>query len=277
MKKFSLELLFRIIGIGSASGLIYKDNALMLIGDNSSFLYEYNTISAELLRHPLTENPAVNIPKKQKSDFEAIAEDENYFYVFGSGSTEKRNTMVQVDKASKKIIKSNDLTGLYLSMQSFGNISPDDFNIEGVIFSGETWYFLQRGNGKKSKNAIFTVKGKNLENDFTILHNSYKLPKINDVKTSFTDGVVVANTLFFLAAAEDSDSTYEDGETLGSIFGSINLTTMNINKTDEISNSQKLEGITLFAETNEQLEFLICDDNDSELLESGIYKLVIGK
>ena len=277
MKKFSLELLFRIIGIGSASGLIYKDNALMLIGDNSSFLYEYNTISAELLRHPLTENPGVNIPKKQKSDFEAIAEDENYFYVFGSGSTEKRNTMVQVDKASKKIIKSNDLTGLYLSMQSFGNISPDDFNIEGVIFSGETWYFMQRGNGKKSKNAIFTVKGKNLENDFTILHNSYKLPKINDVKTSFTDGVVVANTLFFLAAAEDSDSTYEDGEMLGSIFGSINLTTMNINETDEISNSQKLEGITLFAETNEQLEFLICDDNDSELLESGIYKLVIGK
>jgi hypothetical protein len=52
----SLELLFQIIGIGSASGLIYKDNSLLIIGDNSGFLYEYHMDSHDLKRHPLLEN-----------------------------------------------------------------------------------------------------------------------------------------------------------------------------------------------------------------------------
>jgi hypothetical protein len=40
--KFTLELLFQIIGIGSASGLIYKDNSLLIIGDNSGFFMNTN-------------------------------------------------------------------------------------------------------------------------------------------------------------------------------------------------------------------------------------------
>ncbi|MDZ4331864.1 MAG: hypothetical protein U0945_14930, partial [Flavobacterium sp.] len=60
MEKFTLELLFQIIGIGSASGLIYKDNSLLIIGDNSGFLYEYQMDSKDLKRHPLLENPTEN-------------------------------------------------------------------------------------------------------------------------------------------------------------------------------------------------------------------------
>ncbi|HEU0137815.1 MAG TPA: hypothetical protein VFQ50_11040 [Flavobacterium sp.] len=275
MNKFTLELLFRIIGIGSASGLIYKDNTLLLIGDNSAFLYEYDIASTELKRHPLIDNPSDNIPKKLKPDFEALAEDENNYYVFGSGSTEKRNSMVQIDKASKRIITIMDLTGLYLAMQSFGEISLDDFNIEGVVSAGDRWYFFQRGNGKNGKNAIFTVQGKNLENDFTILYNSYKLPKIKGVRLSFTDAIAVGNTLYFLASAENTESTYLDGDVLGSGIGSINMTTMKMGKTQIITDRYKFEGITLYSATNDQIEFLLCEDNDSDLLESGIYKLVI--
>lgn len=277
MNKFKLELLFRIIGIGSASGLIYKDNTLMLIGDNSAFLYEYNIRSSALQRHALIDNPSQNIPKKQKPDFEAITENEHYYYIFGSGSTEKRNTMVQVDKASKKVITSIDLTGVYLAMQSFAGIPADDFNIEGVVTSGETWYFFHRGNGKKGKNAIFTVKGKNLENDFTILYNSYKLPKIKGVRTSFTDAVLMGDTLYFLASAEDTKSTYLDGDVLGSIVGSINMTTMKMGDTHLLTDKHKFEGITLYSSTNSRIEFLLCEDNDSDLMESGIYKLEISK
>ena len=42
MEKFTLEILFQIIGIGSASGLFYNNDSLYIIGDNSGFLYEYN-------------------------------------------------------------------------------------------------------------------------------------------------------------------------------------------------------------------------------------------
>jgi hypothetical protein len=119
MEKFTLELLFQIIGIGSASGLIYKDNTLLIIGDNSGFLYEYQIDSKELNRHALIENPSENILKKDKPDFEAITHFEENVYVFGSGSTEKRNKMVQFNIQNKSTT-STDLTDLYVVMQSFG-------------------------------------------------------------------------------------------------------------------------------------------------------------
>lgn len=275
MNKFSLELLFQIIGIGSASGLIHKDNTLLIIGDNSGFLYEYNIATSDLNHHALIENPVANIPKKQKPDFEAIASDENNVYVFGSGSTENRNKMVTVDRKSKKIIQTADLTNLYLSMQSFGNITPENFNIEGVVYDGETWYFFQRGNGKKGKNGVFSVQSKNLEEDFAILYNEFDLPKIKGIQASFTDAVLVGGDIYFLASAENSASTYTDGEVVGSLIGNLNLETMEIGKTKVITETHKFEGITLFENTKTNITFLLCEDNDTDTLESGIYKLTL--
>ena len=275
MDKLKLELLFQIIGIGSASGLVYKDNALWIIGDNSGFLYEYHIDSIHLNRHPLIENPSENILKKDKPDFEAITHFGEDFYVFGSGSTEKRNKMIQVSAGTKKITATNDLADLYAVMQNFGKINPEDFNLEGAIYDGKSWYLFNRGNGISNKNVVFTIEGKNLTDQFTILSNDYKLPKIKGVRTSFTDAILVENTIYFLATAEDTVSTYEDGEVLGSIIGSINLKTMKINFTKKISDSHKFEGLTLYSHSTEKIEFLLCEDKDTDVLETDIYKLTI--
>ena len=72
MEKFQLQLFFQIIGIGSASGLLFHNNLLYLISDNSSYLYEYKIDSNELNKIALIENPEENIPKKDKPDFESI-------------------------------------------------------------------------------------------------------------------------------------------------------------------------------------------------------------
>jgi len=277
MYKFSLDLLFQIIGIGSASGLFYKDNTLTVIGDNSGLLYEYQMDSKDLRSYALIPNAAANIPKKQKPDFEALASDEENFYIFGSGSTENRNTMVQFDKASKTAVKKTDLTDLYLAMQGFANIKPEDFNIEGAALAGETWYFLLRGNGKKGKNVVFTVEGKNIENGFTILSNDYKLPKIKGVRASFTDVLLVENKLYFLATAEDTKSTYDDGEILGSLIGCIDIDTMKIEFSQQISGNHKFEGLTLFSKTAAEMVFLLCEDNDTDVQESRIYQLTLKK
>jgi hypothetical protein len=277
MQKFQLELLFHLIGIGSASGIIYKDNSIFLISDNSANLFEYHTETKSLEKTMLFENEtSENIPKALKPDFEAIANFGDDYYIFGSGSTENRNKMVRYNSKTKAL-KTIDLTNLYLLMQSFGEIPPQDFNIEGVVFTGETWYFFQRGNGAKGKNGIFTVQGKNLENDFTILFNKYKLPKIKGVQSSFTDAVLVGKQLYFLAAAENSISTYDDGEVLGSLVGSINIQTMKLESTQKISDSHKFEGITLYKNEESQIEFLLCEDNDTEHLESDVFKLTLKK
>ena len=277
MEKFTLELLFQIIGIGSASGLICKDNSLLIIGDNSGFLYEYQMDSKNLKRHPLLENPIENTLKKDKADFEAITQFGDSIYIFGSCSIEKRNKMIQVNATDKKIIATNDLSDLYAVMQNFGDIKPEDFNLEGAIYNGESWFLLNRGNGSSHKNVIFTIEGKNLTNDFTILSNDYKLPKIKGVRSSFTDGIIVGDSIYFLATAEDTESTYDDGEVLGSFIGSINLKTMKIDFTQKISSSHKFEGLTLFTNSKEKIEFLLCEDKDTEVLETEIYKLTLDK
>jgi len=275
MQKFQLEILFHIIGIGAASGLVYKDQKLFLISDNSSYLYEYHIETQALNKIVLQDRPVLEvIPKNQKPDFEAITSFGDSYYVFGSGSTENRIEMVQYN-TKFKTTKTTDLSDLYLLMQSFGNIKPEDFNIEGVVFTGESWYFLQRGNGKTAKNGLFTVQGKNLENDFTVLYNEYQLPKIKGVQASFTDAVMVDNQLYFLATAENTTSTYDDGEVLGSLVGSINLETMKIDFTKKITATAKLEGISLYQKSDKALEFLLCEDNDTEELRSTIYHLTL--
>lgn len=275
MEKFQLTLLFKIIGLGSASGLIYHDNTIFAIGDNSTFLYEYKIDSLQLNRIALAENSEENIAKKFKPDFEAITQHQDSLYIFGSGSTENRNVMVQVNAKTKKVIASNDLTNLYLAMQSFGEIKPEDFNLEGAIFNGESWFLFNRGNGKNNKNIVFTVDAKNLTNEFRILSNKFKLPKIDGIRTSFTDAILVDDKIYFLATAENTDSTYNDGEILGSIIGRIDVATMKIDFTEKITDTQKFEGITLFKKSENEIEFLLCEDNDTEVLESNIYKLVI--
>ena len=277
MEKFTLELLFQIIGIGSASGLICKDNSLLIIGDNSGFLYEYQMDSKNLKRHPLLENPIENTLKKDKADFEAITHYGDSLYIFGSGSTEKRNKMIQVNSSDKKIIATNDIAALYATLQSFGAIKPEDFNIEGAIYTGESWFLLNRGNGSSTKNVLFTIEGKNLTNDFMILSNAYKLPKTKGVRSSFTDAVLVDDSIYFLATAEDTQSTYNDGEVLGSLIGRINLKTMKIDFTQKISSIHKFEGLTLYRNSKEKIEFLLCEDKDTEVLETEIYKLTLDK
>lgn len=276
MEKFQLHLFLQIIGIGAASGLVYKDNSLYVIGDNSGYLYEYPLDSKQLKRHALIDNPLENTPKKDKSDLEALALSGEYFFAFGSGSTDRRNKMIEVNSVSKMASATLDLSDLYLSMQSFGSIKPEDFNIEGAVFTESSWYLFNRGNGKSKKNTIFTING-DLKNEFTILSNNYKLPKINKTPSSFTDAVAVGDKIYFLATAEDTQSTYHDGEVKGSLIGRLDINSMKIDFTKKISDTHKFEGITLYKQTSETLEFLLCEDKDSDVQQSDIYLLSVPK
>jgi len=277
MRKITLELLFKIIGIGSAAGLLYNDNNLLIVGDNSRFLYEYNMDNTHLIRYPLIDNASENISKSEKPDFESLTLYQDTVYIFGSGSTSKRNTMVEFDLNQKKKIVTNNLVDLYAVMQRFGNINPDDFNLEGAIYDGENWYLFNRGNGISNKNTLFSLHAKKLNAEFSLLSNDYKLPKIKGVRSSFTEAVLVQGKIYFLATAENTKSTYDDGEILGSLIGCINLETMKIEFTKKISDSHKFEGITLFKDSNKKIEFLLCEDKDTEILETEIYKLTLDK
>lgn len=162
-------------------------------------------------------------------------------------------------------------------MQDFAGITPENFNIEAAVNSGEKWYLFNRGNGPTAQNGIFTLTGNFNDMIFQTIYTPIKLPKIKGIRTSFTDAVKVKNKLYFLASAENSVSTYNDGEILGTIVGRIDIEKMKIDFTQQITSKNKFEGITLFKENSKTLEFLLCEDTDTDSKESNIYKLTLNK
>ena len=273
MNRLTIELLFHILGVGSASGLFLKDNSLYVIGDNSSYFYEYELKSSALNRYALNESPAENIKKKVKPDFEALAFYGGSFYLFGSGSTENRTKMVQLNSATKERVSVLDLSALYQSMKVLAGLNAENFNIEGVVHTGDSWYFFNRGNGHLGRNIVFTVHGKYLNGNTKITFTEFKLPEIRGCQVSFTDAIEVGDKLYFLAAAENTNSTYNDGEVLGSVIGCIDVKTMKVVFTKEISDRHKFEGLTLKHNSEKELSFLLCEDNDSDQLGADIYLL----
>ena len=53
--------------------------------------------------------------------------------------------------------------------------------------------------------------------------------------------------------------------------------TFEIIETEIITYTQKFEGITLYENNDTEIHFLLCEDNDTQILESKIYKLSLKK
>ena len=269
MQKFQLSEYLKISGIGSASGIVFTNQSLYIISDNAGYLYQYNLELDKLLKHPIIENPSENIAKISKPDFESITQKGSELHIFGSGSTQTRNKNI-VFNIQNHEIQENDFSEMYQNIKNTIKISDEELNIEGALFHSEKLYLFQRGNGGNSKNGIIIIS-----NNIHFQH--IQLPKIKHVETSFTDAILVHDKIYFLASAEDTISTYDDGEVLGSIIGCIDIETFKIEFTIQISNSHKFEGLTLFKNSESHLEFLLCEDNDTEQLETKIYKLITSK
>ena len=270
MQKFKLEVLLHIMGIGSASGLIQKSNILFIISDNSSFLYQYKIKENQLLTIPLLENAQGNIAKKDKLDLEAITEKDGLLYLFGSGSTEKRNRCFTYNLQTEQV-ETQDLQPLYEQLKKTAAITSEDLNIEGAIWYNNSWLLFQRGNGEKAKNGIFIINEKSNKQEF----HPIALPKIQDIEATFTDAILVKDQVYFLAAVENTISTYDDGDILGSFIGRINPSTMTVEYSEFISPTHKFEGLTFYNKNEEEISFLLCEDNDTEIVETTIYTLTL--
>ena len=264
----SLEIFCQINGIGAASGIVHVDNSLYLVSDASTFLYRYDIAENQLHKIQFNETGDENMRKKHKPDFEILTRLGNDLYLMGSGSTAKRNLQVIYNLHTKNI-QTLDASDLYEKFKTAAAFNDDQLNLEGACFHKEKWYYFQRGNGGTGTNGVFIVDGNNIQ------FHAIALPKIKHVEATFTDAIVVDDTAYFLAAAEDSNSTYLDGEVLGSLIGRLDLESMQVDFTEQISNQQKLEGLTLFERNKDQLVFLLCEDNDTEVIESTIYRFTM--
>lgn len=275
MRNILLEVFLTIHGVAAASGLLFYQNKLVIISDNSDYLYQYHRAADTLSKTMLISRSGAQelVPKKEKADFEAIALHKKDFYIFGSGSGTKRNTLVKLQRETgKKTVV--DMAQRYADMREQFAVAAADFNIEGaVVLKKELWLF-NRGNGPGKKNGIFILDHKNLsvKHFFPIA-----LPELQGVQTGFTDATLVDGSIYFIAAAEDSNSSYHDGEIKGTLIGKLNPKTKAVVYTQLLSDAHKFEGISLYMQSNNMLEFLLCEDQDNHNAVSTIYKVQIPK
>lgn len=155
------------------------------------------------------------------------------------------------------------------------NISEADFNIEGAIVDQDRILLFNRGNGPQKRNVVFQINRKQPEQE--ILWKDIALPAIKTMSTGFTDAILHQGQIYFIAAAEDSNSNYHDGEIGGSLIGVMDATTFDIKRTLEISATHKIEGLTFYEEDQKSVQFLLCEDRDNDEEEAIIYKLTLSK
>ncbi|MCA5005357.1 DUF6929 family protein [Sphingobacterium bovistauri] len=275
MNPYYIEIFVKILGLGATSGLFYQQDEIKLIADNSNYFYAYTISDSTLHKTMLHDNLHNNeiVEKKNKFDLESIFKYQDSFYLLGSGSSNLaiRNKLFIVDKDNN--IQTKDCSTQFAFIRKQLEIHENDFNIEGAFMYNEKYHLLNRGNGPKNQNGIIISDLSLQEKPFFV---PLDLSKISP-HLSITDGTVVDDYLYFLAAIEHSNSTYTDGEIGGSYVGYINLKTFELENILPLSETNKFEGITLYQNTDNVLEFLLCEDTDLESQETIIYKLTFEK
>ncbi|GAB3358647.1 hypothetical protein GCM10027566_23490 [Arachidicoccus ginsenosidivorans] len=273
--------LFSIIGFSAASGLHYEPShngatraggSVYVIADNSPYLYHYN-IRQETLGKILLDSMQKEglVAKSEKDDLEAMCDLGETIVMVGSGSTPTRTKGFIFHKKTQLVEKLN-LGTLYTQLRQAGQLNEQNFNIEAVAYKEHTWYFLNRGNGDKNRNVVFTFKADSSLNlpqkeQLFIKAHHIKLPPLDNCPSGFSDAVIKDDRLYFLATAEDKASNYEDGINKGTFISYLDIHSWNIGLVRRLSRTKKLEGLTLYTQGNiegneKTTSFLLCEDPD---------------
>ena len=165
-----------------------------------------------------------------------------------------------------------DFASLYRSLQ----LKFTELNIEGTCVSDSRMFLLQRGNGALKQNAIIEL---NLEIALSEIQNlkkvseksisaitEYSLDSLNGNSLAFTDACFLkSNELYFLAVAEKTDSTYDDGEYCCAVLGRLNLAN-NQMTLQEIDCPFKPEGLWVETLEDRVQIFIVTDADDHNQL-----------
>lgn len=255
------------LGIKSASGLVFSQDHYYIIADDELFLSEYSTKFQDQRKISLFEGELPDTPeerKKLKPDLEAIFLDQNKIVCLPSGSKKRRSTGVwQATEQPEPF----SLQELYSHLEE----SYSELNIEGAILKDSTLVLFQRGNGALAENGLifldYTVFKKELTESKVITkksllkHFKIDLGSLGNIPYSFNDAALDSQgKVYFLASAEDSSSTYHDGEFKGAILGKLD-TSFNVSNVLKLDIETKPEGLWIHPDGS----FRIVTDSDSSL------------
>lgn len=202
--------------VSAASGLVIMGDKFFIISDDELSLlsgdFSGNFQMTKIWEHELPEDPKLR--KKLKPDLESLYLIGQTLWALPSFSRPNRVKGARIELGPDFQILGHeevDFTGLYQKLLLF----VPDLNIEGAIWKDDHVHLFQRGNGKNGTNSMITVH----KEDVHITPLS--LPHYKNVPLTITDATVIEDEIYFLAVAENTDSTYLDGEVMGSFLGKL--------------------------------------------------------
>lgn len=299
MKIIEFQKIHALPQLPAASAIVCFGQKLFLIGDSSQYLHRIDE-AGSYCRFPLLPDtdPAMEpLAKKQKADFESLMLDSarTALLVLPSGSKENRclGMEVSLSKAGDTgnechVTRRIDFAPLFSRVMEYARIDAEDFNIEGGGPRGEGhWFLLNRGNGPQARNLLVLLEGSDLPASQPVAQYPLDLPVLKGesgnegegVKASVTDGCIIGNSLYVVAAAEAGTSTYSDGEVNGSLIARYDLENFALQAWCLLPGRMKFEGISALEEpaAPHELSLLLCADNDDPTQAGAVYRICLSK
>lgn len=240
--------------ITSASGMLYVDNCLFLVCDDTDGFYIWdkniNKWNLKLCDDVSSSKRSLQELKKTKPDYECIMPcpwNEKEIWALSSGSTSIRNFRLSLNLESCEIKKKNN-DDFY---RNLNRLSPS-INLEGAAINRGDIYFFNRGNNI-DKSELFKFNDQLSYLD----HWSVELPSIDGYSSHGTEICFSKNRLFILFCSENTNNSYDDGEILGSGIVEYCLETRTILRHQLFDLKIKPEGLVFFDD-----QWLICTDPD---------------
>jgi hypothetical protein len=272
--------------VAAASGVVQRGDFVYVIGDDELFLAVFEIAGGgpgRLERVFHGELPAGGGERKAaKPDLEALTvlppfegHPQGALLGLGSGSTEARDRGFLWGLGPDGSLRGDpgviDLTPLYELLRS----ELGELNIEGAAVVGERLWLLQRGNSELGLNVVAelelsevmesVVRDRAFAASELRRARTYELGELGGAKLTFSDASPLGGDLLvFTASAESSASTYEDGEILGSVVGTID-SGGDVRRLRTIDRSYKVEGVHAMLEAGVMSLTFVCDQDDPEV------------
>lgn len=223
---------------------------LVVVQDDASFLALVEPPGGAVTGVPLPAGPggarqfdARRGTKAHKLDLEAclVLDDggDEVLLALGSGSTDRRERVVVGRGVGGPApdVRLVSAPALYALLRAEVAFSGSELNVEGAARDGDDVVLFQRGNGAARSGRTPVDATCRLDAKALLAHLAdprtppppprdvvaWALGEIDGVRLTFTDAAPGPGGLRFLAAAEDSPDTYDDGHVTGVVVGVLDL------------------------------------------------------
>ncbi|MCO5165830.1 MAG: hypothetical protein M9894_05620 [Planctomycetes bacterium] len=235
-------------GSGLAWARTPAGRRLVVVQDDASFLALVDPAGPRVTDVPLPAGPGgarlfddARGTKRWKLDLEAclVLDDGagEVLLALGSGSTDQRERIVVARGLGGPApdVRLVHAPALYARLRAEAAFSGSELNVEGAALDGDDVLLFQRGNGAPRGGLAPVDATCRLDARALLAHLgapagappapravvAWSLGALDGVRLTFTDATAGPGGPWFLAAAEDSPDTYEDGPVTGVVLGVI--------------------------------------------------------